>query len=56
VFESNDNGDNWSIIADVAPVSKGEFYRALVKDRIKLANVDDVTVSKAAADRFDSVA
>jgi hypothetical protein len=42
IFESRDGGNSWTIIADVAPVSKGEFYRALVKDRTKLGNVDDV--------------
>ena len=52
VFESLDGGDHWTIIADVAPVSKGEFYRALVKNRQKLANVDDTTVSPAAARRL----
>jgi hypothetical protein len=55
VVESRDNGDSWSIIADVAPVSKGEFYRGLVKDRIKLANVDDIVVSAAAAARFANI-
>ncbi len=56
VFESVDGGDRWTIIADVAPVSKGEFYRALVKDRQKLANVDDIQVSASAAARFSGVA
>jgi photosystem II stability/assembly factor-like uncharacterized protein len=56
IFESTDGGDSWTIIADVAPVSKGEFYRALVKDRVKLANVDDLVLSVAAANRFDSTA
>jgi hypothetical protein len=54
-LRSRDNGDSWSIIADVAPVSKGEFYRALVKDRVKLANVDDIVVSAAAAARFANI-
>ena len=36
VFESTDEGDNWTIIAEVPPVSKGEFYRALARDRGKL--------------------
>jgi len=56
VFESKDGGDTWTIIADVAPVSKGEFYRGLVKDRIKLANVDDLVISDAAAMRFKATA
>jgi hypothetical protein len=54
VFESLDGGDTWTIIADVAPVSKGEFYRGLVKNRTKLANVDDVVVNATAQDRWDS--
>ena len=54
VFESTNGGENWSIIADVAPVSKGEFYRGLVKDRIKLANVDDLVLSDSAAKRFEA--
>ena len=52
VFESLDGGDRWSIIADVAPVSKGEFYRGLVKDRVVIATVDDVIVNEVAAARF----
>jgi len=54
VFESLDGGDRWSIIADVAPVSKGEFYRGLVKNRTKLANVDDVVVNPVAQNRWDT--
>ena len=54
VFESLDGGDRWTVIADVAPVSKGEFYRALVKDRQKLANIDDTTVSEAARRRLNA--
>ena len=49
IFESRDGGDHWTIVADVAPVSKGEFHRALVRDRGKLANVDDIKVNAAAA-------
>lgn len=52
IFESLDNGDSWAVVADVAPVSKGEFYRGLVKDRVKLANVDDLELSEHAAKRF----
>jgi photosystem II stability/assembly factor-like uncharacterized protein len=54
VFESTDNGDNWTIIAEVPPVSKGEFYRALARDRGKLA-VDDIVVSKTASERLAKV-
>ncbi len=52
VFESVDGGDHWHVIAEVAPVSKGEFYRALAKDRGRLANVDDLVFSDAAARRL----
>jgi hypothetical protein len=36
-------------------VSKGEFYRALARDRGKLA-VDDIVVSSSATDRLAKVA
>ena len=52
VFESRDGGDRWTMIADIAPVSKGEFHRALAKDRPRIASVDDVKVSGAAAVRL----
>ena len=52
VFESRDGGDHWRMIADIAPVSKGEFHRALAKNRPRIAGVDDVAVNPAAAARF----
>jgi photosystem II stability/assembly factor-like uncharacterized protein len=55
VFESRDGGNRWRIIADIAPVSKGEFYRALAKGRPRIAAVDDIVVHAAAAERFDAV-
>ncbi|MBI1205492.1 MAG: hypothetical protein GC182_23560 [Rhodopseudomonas sp.] len=55
VFESLDGGDHWTIIADVDPVSKGEFYRGLKKDRVPLATVDDVTFTAAATARLSAV-
>ena len=54
IFESLDGGDNWCIIADVAAVSKGEFYRGLLKDRVPLAAVDDVAFNPVAAARLDA--
>jgi len=54
LFESTDEGDNWTIIAEVPPVSKGEFYRALARDRGKLA-VDEIVVSKTASERLAKV-
>ncbi len=52
VFESADGGDTWTIVADVAPVSKAEFYKGLVRDRVKLANVDDIVASPTANQRW----
>jgi photosystem II stability/assembly factor-like uncharacterized protein len=55
VFESLDGGDSWCVIADVAAVSKGEFYRGLVKDRVTLATVDDVAFTAVATARLAAV-
>ena len=52
VFESLDGGDSWTIIADVPPVSKADFYKGLMRDRVKLANVDDIAASPTAAERW----
>lgn len=52
VFESVDEGDSWTVIADVPPVSKADFYKGLVRDRVKLANVDDIVASPTAARRW----
>jgi hypothetical protein len=53
VFESLDGGETWTIIADVAPVSKGEFYKGLVRDRVKLAGVDDIVANAKASKRWE---
>lgn len=52
VFESTDEGDSWTVIADVPPVSKADFYKGLVRDRVKLANVDDIVASPTATRRW----
>jgi hypothetical protein len=36
-------------------VSKGEFHRALAKNRGKMADVDDIVVSEVAAQRLTRV-
>ena len=56
VFESLDGGESWTVIADVPPVSKADFYKGLVRDRVKLANVDDIVASPTAAQRWHEVA
>jgi photosystem II stability/assembly factor-like uncharacterized protein len=55
VFESLDGGESWTIIADVPPVSKADFYKGLVRDRVKLANVDDIVASPTASQRWAAV-
>jgi hypothetical protein len=52
VFESLDEGESWTIIVDVPPVSKADFYKGLARDRVKLANVDDIVASPTAAQRW----
>jgi hypothetical protein len=56
VFESLDGGESWTVIADVPPVSKADFYKGLVRDRVKLANVDDIAASPTAAQRWQEAA
>jgi hypothetical protein len=56
VFESLDGGESWTVIADVPPVSKADFYKGLVRDRVKLANVDDIVASPTAAQRWQEAA
>jgi len=53
IFESLDDGDSWTIVADTAPVSKGEFYKGLVRDRVKLAGVDDIVANAKANKRWE---
>jgi len=55
IFESRDHGESWTIIADVAPLSKGEFHKALVRDRVKQAQIDDIVFTDAAAKRLAAV-
>jgi photosystem II stability/assembly factor-like uncharacterized protein len=52
VFESADGGQRWTVIADVPPVSKADFYKGLVRDRVKLANVDDIVANPTATKRW----
>jgi photosystem II stability/assembly factor-like uncharacterized protein len=53
VFESLNGGDTWTIVADVPPVSKGEFYKGLVRDRSSLAMVDDIVANPVATRRWE---
>jgi photosystem II stability/assembly factor-like uncharacterized protein len=53
VFESTDGGERWTIIADVPPVSKADFYKGLARDRPRLANVDDIVANPTATKRWE---
>ncbi|MBN8965412.1 MAG: hypothetical protein J0H89_08535, partial [Rhizobiales bacterium] len=55
VFESTDGGERWTVIADVPPVSKADFYKGLARDRPRLANVDDIVANPAATKRWEEV-
>lgn len=52
IFESRDGGDRWSVIADLPPLSKGDFYRAMAKGRAPIANLDDMAFNAKAAARI----
>jgi photosystem II stability/assembly factor-like uncharacterized protein len=52
LFESRDGGDHWRIIAEIGPMSKGDFYRALAKGRPPMANIDDLKITGPGADRI----
>jgi photosystem II stability/assembly factor-like uncharacterized protein len=52
VFESRDGGDRWTIIADLPPLSKGDFSRAMAKGRAPIANLDDMAFNAKAAARI----
>jgi photosystem II stability/assembly factor-like uncharacterized protein len=45
VYESRDGGDRWTMIAELAPLSKGDFHIALAKGRKRIAHVDDIRFS-----------
>jgi photosystem II stability/assembly factor-like uncharacterized protein len=52
VFESLDGGETWTVIAEVAAASKGDFYKGLARDRRKLAHIDDIVASPTANQRW----
>jgi photosystem II stability/assembly factor-like uncharacterized protein len=52
IFESRDGGDHWRMIAEVGPMSKGDFYRALAKGRPPMTSTDDLKIGGPAADRI----
>jgi photosystem II stability/assembly factor-like uncharacterized protein len=47
VYESSDGGDHWSVVAEAAPVSKGDQYRGLAKGRPPLVGTDALVFAEA---------
>lgn len=57
VYESLDNGDAWRVVADTPPVSKGEQYRGLAKNRPqRMTGVDALVFSKTGQRLIDNAA
>jgi photosystem II stability/assembly factor-like uncharacterized protein len=53
IYESDDAGEHWSVIAEAAPVSKGEQYRGLAKGRPPLVGTDSLVFSGAGQRRVN---
>jgi photosystem II stability/assembly factor-like uncharacterized protein len=47
IYESEDGGERWSVVAEAAPVSKGEQYRGLAKGRPPLVGTDSLLFAEA---------
>lgn len=52
IFETRDGGDHWRMIAEIGPMSKGDFYRALAKGRPPMSNIDEIKIPGPAGDRI----
>jgi photosystem II stability/assembly factor-like uncharacterized protein len=52
LFESRDGGDSWHMIAEVGPVSKGDFHLTLARDRKPLAHLDDMHFEETGTGRL----
>lgn len=55
IFESRDGGERWTIIAELAPLSKGDFHLALAKGRKRIAHVDDIKFSGQQKDFMEAM-
>ena len=47
IYESGDGGEHWSVVAEAAPVSKGEQYRGLARGRPPLVGTDSLVFAEA---------
>lgn len=54
IFESCDGGDTWRVVAEAAPVSKGDQYRGLAKNRPYLMGVDALKPGEAGGARMSA--
>lgn len=53
IYQSEDGGEHWSVVAEAAPVSKGEQYRGLAKGRPPLVGTDSLMFAEAGRRRVD---
>ena len=47
IYQSDDGGERWSVVAEAAPVSKGEQYRGLARGRPTLVGTDSLQFAEA---------
>lgn len=52
IYESRDGGDHWHMIAEIGPVSKGDFYKTLAKGRPPIVNLDAMKFGDKAGARI----
>jgi photosystem II stability/assembly factor-like uncharacterized protein len=52
LFESRDGGDRWQIIAEIGPVAKGDFHKALARGRPPMVNIDALKFGDKAGARI----
>lgn len=54
IFESRDEGESWRVVAEAAPVSKGDQYRGLAKNRTPLVATDALKFAGAGKEMIES--
>jgi photosystem II stability/assembly factor-like uncharacterized protein len=52
IYQSDDGGERWSVVAEAAAVSKGEQYRGLAKGRPPLVGTDSLVFAEAGQRRI----
>jgi len=51
IFESRDGGDSWHMITETGPVSKGDFYMSMSRNRPPMMRTDDVIFGEGGTKR-----